>query len=83
MGTGKEVHRETQERRYEGEGTSQKDNENGKSEGAILERSGSKKKRTRGTELGKYRKVVTERVGTNKNVNGQIKERRKEELRGE
>jgi hypothetical protein len=38
MGTGKEVHRETQERRYEGESTSQKDNENGKSEDAILER---------------------------------------------
>jgi hypothetical protein len=37
----------TQERRYEGEGISKKDNENGKSEGIILEGSRFKKKRTR------------------------------------
>jgi hypothetical protein len=41
---GKEAQRGTQERRYEEKGTSKKDNEGGKSEGIILERSGFKKK---------------------------------------
>jgi hypothetical protein len=45
--SGKEAQRETQERRYEAEGTSKKDNEDGKSEGIILERSRLKKKRRR------------------------------------
>jgi hypothetical protein len=44
VGPGKEAQRGTQERRYEGKGTSRKDNEDGKSEGIILERSGFKKK---------------------------------------
>jgi hypothetical protein len=47
MGTRKEVQRRTQERRYEGEGTSKKDNENGKGGSIILERSGLNKKRIR------------------------------------
>jgi hypothetical protein len=37
--------RGTQERKYEGEGTSKKDNEDGKSEGIIFELSGFKKKK--------------------------------------
>jgi hypothetical protein len=45
--SGREAQRETQERRYEAEGTSKKDNEDGKSEGIILERSRLKKKRRR------------------------------------
>jgi hypothetical protein len=45
--SGKEAQRETQERRYKGESTSKKDNEDGKSKGIILERSRLKKKRRR------------------------------------
>jgi hypothetical protein len=45
MATGKEAQRETQERRYEEEGRSKKDNEDGKDEGIILERGRFKKKR--------------------------------------
>jgi hypothetical protein len=45
MRSGKEAQRGTQERKYEGEGTSKNDNENGKSEGIILERRGFKKKK--------------------------------------
>jgi hypothetical protein len=37
--------RGTQERKYEGEGTSKKDNEDGKREGIILERNGFTKKK--------------------------------------
>jgi hypothetical protein len=37
--------RGTQERKYEGEDTSKKDNEDGKCEGIIFERSGFKKKK--------------------------------------
>jgi hypothetical protein len=43
--TRKKIQRVTHERRYEGEDASKKDNENGKSEGLILERSGFKKKK--------------------------------------
>jgi hypothetical protein len=43
--SGKEAQRVNQERRNEGEGTSKKDNEDSKSEGIILERSGLKKRR--------------------------------------
>jgi hypothetical protein len=39
VGFGKETQRRTQERRYEGEDTSKKDNEDGKCEDIILERS--------------------------------------------
>jgi hypothetical protein len=45
MRSGKEAQRGTQERKYEGEGTSKNDKENGKSEGIILERRGFKKKK--------------------------------------
>jgi hypothetical protein len=45
--SGKEAQRGSQERRNEGEGTSTKAKEDGKSEGIILERSGLKKKRRR------------------------------------
>jgi hypothetical protein len=38
IGTGKEMHRGRQRRRYEREGTCKKDNQNGKSEDIILER---------------------------------------------
>jgi hypothetical protein len=37
--------RSTKERRYDGKGTNKKDNEDGKSEGIILEHSGFKKKK--------------------------------------
>jgi hypothetical protein len=47
VGSGKEAQRGTQERRYEWKGTSKKDNEDGKSEGIILECSGFKKKKRR------------------------------------
>jgi hypothetical protein len=43
METRKKAQRGTQERRYEGEGRSKKDNEEGKGEVITLERSGFKK----------------------------------------
>jgi hypothetical protein len=52
MGSGKEGQRGTQERRYEGEGTSNRGNEDGKSEGIILERSSGFKKKKRRRFLG-------------------------------
>jgi hypothetical protein len=45
VGSGKEAQRGTQERGYKGEGTSKRNNEDGKSESIILECSGLKKKR--------------------------------------
>jgi hypothetical protein len=45
VGSGKEAQTGTQEGRYEGEGTNKKDNEDDRSEGIILERSGCKKKK--------------------------------------
>jgi hypothetical protein len=43
VGSGKEAQRGTQERGYKGEGTSKRNNEDGKSESIILECSGLKK----------------------------------------
>jgi hypothetical protein len=51
-GFGKETQRRTQERRYKGEDTSKKDNEDGKCEDIILERSVFKKKNEK--EFWKY-----------------------------
>jgi hypothetical protein len=45
MGTGKEAQRGTQEGRYEGEGTSKKDNEDGKSDGLYSNVVGLRKKK--------------------------------------
>jgi hypothetical protein len=44
MGTGNEAQRGTRDRRYEEQGKSKKDNEDGKGEGIILARNGFKKK---------------------------------------
>jgi hypothetical protein len=45
MGIGKEAQRGTQEGRYEGEGTSKKDNEDGKGEGLYCNVVGLRKKK--------------------------------------
>ncbi|KAH0811265.1 hypothetical protein GEV33_011527 [Tenebrio molitor] len=71
MRSGKEAQRGTQERKYEGEGTSKNDNENGKSEGIILERRGFKKKKkknfgtTKATRKGQKKKDKMERMVEN------------------